>query len=136
MPREQAFAVLSHFDRVAEWDPGIDEATMLTPEPVRQGSRFALRARFLGRSLPLEYEIIDFEPDTRLVLRAENPFVRSVDTISFETRPGTTEVTYDAHLEPKGLARLAAPVLAFAFSRIGDRAATGLRRHLNPAGPA
>ncbi len=127
---------LSHFDRAAEWDPGVDEASMLTPEPVGRGSRFVLRARFLGRSLPLEYEIIDFEPGTRLVLQAENAFVRSIDTISFETLPSATEITYDARLEPKGLARVGTPVLAFAFARIGDRAAAGLRRHLNPAAPA
>ena len=113
---------------------------MLTPEPVGCGSRFALRAGFLGRTIPLEYEIIEFEPGTRVVLRAETPFVHSIDTISFasaSTGPGrhdpgsvATVVTYDARLEPKGLARLAGPLLALAFRRIGDRAAVGLRERL------
>lgn len=144
--REEVFSDVSRFDRAAEWDPGVGEGMMLTPEPVGRGSRFVLRARFLGRSVPLEYEIVEFEPGTRVVLRAENRFVRSTDTISFEsvmgesasgpTAPGTTVVTYDARLEPKGLARLAEPLLALAFRRIGNRAAAGLGRRLGSVQPA
>jgi hypothetical protein len=117
--RDQVFSDLSHFDRAVEWDPGVAEGTMLTPEPVGRGSRFALRAGFLGRTVPLEYEIIEFEPGARLVLRAETPFVRSIDAISFapaaagsaadDAMAGATVVTYDARLEPKGLARLRGP---------------------------
>ena len=131
--RDQVFSDLSHFDRAVEWDPGVAEGTMLTPEPVGRGSRFALRAGFLGRTVALEYEITEFEPSRRVVLRAETPFVRSIDTITFEpvaTGSAATVVTYDARLEPKGPARLAGPLLAVAFRRIGDRAAGGLRERL------
>ena len=103
------------------------------PSRSSAGSRFALRAGFLGRTVALEYEIIEFEPGRRVVLRAETPFVRSIDTITFEpgaAGSGATVVTYDARLEPKGPARLAGPLLALAFHRIGDRAAGGLRERL------
>jgi hypothetical protein len=136
MPREQAFSALSRFDRAAGWDPGVASGEMLTPAPVQLGSRFALGARVLGRSVPLEYEITTFEPADRLVLQAENAFVRSIDTITFETLAGATEITYDARLEAKGVSRIVAPFLALAFRRIGDRAADGLRVYLNrPAAP-
>ena len=138
--RDQVFSDLSRFDRAADWDPGVAEGTMLTPEPVGRGSRFALRAAFLGRTIPLEYEIIEFEPGARVVLRAETPLVRSIDTITFastsagssadDATSGGTIVTYDARLEPKGLARLGSPLLALAFRHIGDRAALGLRKRL------
>ncbi len=132
LTRTAAFAVLSRFDRATEWDPGVAEGSMLTPEPVGLGSRFALQTRFLGRTLPLDYEVVDFEADTRIGLRAENAFVESNDTIIFESLGAGTEISYDARLRPKGLARLGAPLFALAFRRIGDRAAEGLRRHLNP----
>jgi len=145
MGRDEAFSDLSHFDRAAEWDPGVAEGTMLTPEPVGRGSRFGLLCRFLGRSVPMEYEIVEFEPSARIVLRAETPFVRSIDTITFESASGTfasasgtfesasgeTIITYDARLEPKGVARLATPLLALTFRRIGDRAAAGLRERVH-----
>jgi hypothetical protein len=100
------------------------------------GSRFALQTRFLGRTLTLVYEVVDFEADTRIELRAENAFVESNDTIIFETLGDGTEISYDARLRPKGLARVGAPFFALAFRRIGDRAAEGLRRHLNPVASA
>lgn len=125
-----AFAYVSRFDRAAEWDPGVEEGEMLTAEPVGLGSRFRLVAGFLGRDLPLEYEIVDFDAPNRVVLRAEAPTFRSTDTITFTPDGSGTIVGYDADLHPLGLARLADPLLAVVFRRIGDRAAAGLREHL------
>ena len=128
--RSAAFTYLSRFDRAAEWDPGVEAGEMVTPEPVGVGSRFRLVARFLGRRIPLEYEIVELEHDERIVLRAENRSVRSVDTITFDDDERGTVVVYDAQLDAKGIGRLADPLLALVFRRIGDRAAAGLRTRL------
>ena len=130
---ESAFAYLSRFDSAAEWDPGVASATMSTTEPVRLGSRFRLLARFAGRTIPLEYEIVDFDPNRRVILRAENSFIRSTDTITFEAEGSGTRVVYDALLEPKRARWLADPLLQRSFRRIGDRAAAGLTRALTAA---
>ena len=125
------FAYLSRFDRATDWDPGVAEAEMLTAEPVGRGSRFRLVARFVGRSVPLEYEIVEYEAPKRLVLHAETHLIRSTDTITFDPDGSGTIVTYDAVLEGRGLARLGDPLLAIAFRRIGDRAVAGLRTRLS-----
>jgi hypothetical protein len=129
--RADAFAYLSRFDRAEEWDPGVDTGEMLTPEPVGVGSRFRLVARFLGRRIPLEYEIVEYDRDERIVLRAENRSIKSVDTIAVRNGDGGTVVIYDARLDAKGIGRLADPLLSIAFRRIGDRAAAGLGRTLS-----
>ena len=129
--RSDAFAYLSRFDRAVEWDPGVAAGKMLTAEPVGVGSRFRLEARFLGRRIPLDYEITDLERDERVVLQAENRSVRSVDTITFEDDDRGCVVVYDAQLVAKGIGRLADPVLTLVFRRIGDRAAAGLRTQLS-----
>jgi hypothetical protein len=49
-------------------------------------------------------------------------------------QPGRgTRVTYDADLSLKGPLRLADPLLALAFRRVGDRARDGLRARLGHA---
>lgn len=126
-----AFADLSRFDRAAQWDPGVAHGEMLTPEPVGVGSRFRLGAKFLGRTLPLDYEIVELDAPSRIVVRAETTTFRSTDTITFTADGSGTLVGYDAVLEPKGVARIAEPLLAVMFRRIGDRAAAGLREHLH-----
>ena len=131
LAREQVFADISRFDRASQWDPGVEAGEMVTAEPVGQGSRFLLQCRFLGRTIPLEYEIVGFESGARLVLRAENAHVLSVDTITFVSAGDhATTITYHATLDPRGATRLATPLLALAFRRIGDAAANGLRARL------
>jgi len=125
-----AFAYLGRFDRATEWDPSVSEGAMLTDEPVARGSRFRLVTRFLGRPLALEYEVIEHEIPTRIVLQAETGAFRSTDTITFRADDAGTLVDYDAVLEPKGLTRLAGPLLDAWFRRVADRAAAGLRTRL------
>jgi Polyketide cyclase / dehydrase and lipid transport len=126
-PLDQVFGYLSRFSSAAEWDPGVSSARMLTPDPVGLGSAFALDAVFLGNTVPLRYEITRYDPPNRVVLAAENAWVRSTDEITFGRDPsGATVVEYSADLALKGPARLATPIFALAFRRVGDRAADGL----------
>jgi hypothetical protein len=127
LPLDETFAYLSRFSSAAEWDPGVSSARMVTPDPVALGSVFELVAVFLGNSVPLRYEITEFDPPNRVVLVAENASVRSTDQIAFtRDSSGSTVVDYHADLALKGVARLAAPIFALAFRRIGDRASDGL----------
>jgi len=128
---DTTFAYLSRFSSAQEWDPGVIRAQMVTPEPVGLGSRFTLTAVFLGAKVPLEYEIIEYDPPRRVVLAAENRSVRSTDTIWFNSATtGCTVVRYEAVLLPKGVARLADPLFALALRRVGERAASGLQAAL------
>ena len=123
-----AFDYLAGLHHTADWDPGVSEARRLDPErPLGRGSRFEVVARFLGRRVPMTYEITGYEPPHRLVLRGRAGGVLSIDTITFAPVPGGTRVTYEARLELAGLARVFDPVLDLLFQRIGARAARGLR---------
>jgi hypothetical protein len=127
LPLDETFAYLSRFSSAAEWDPGVRSARMVTPDPVGLGSVFEMEAVFLGNSVPLRYEITGFDPPHRVVVAAENASVRSTDQIDFtRDSSGATVVEYNADLALQGLARLATPVFALAFRRIGDRASDGL----------
>lgn len=57
------------------WYQNITSVNGETSPPLRPGSRIAFRARFLGRQLAYTYEITDFTPAERLVMRtAQGPF--------------------------------------------------------------
>ena len=127
----ETFEYLSRFSNASEWDPGVRAGEMLTDEPIRLGSRFLLLTGFATRTVRLEYEIIDFAPPTRIVLRAENSFLRSTDTIAVNTLGSGALVVYDSLLEPIRPCRIADPLLGWWFARLGNRAAGGLRRVLN-----
>ncbi len=128
---EEVFAYLSDFSTTADWDPGVVEAQRLDPE-VREGARFRVVAKFLGRSSELVYTAIRYEPPRLISLRGENASVISLDTIEVQALPGGgAQVSYDAKLTLKGPARIADPLLGLAFKPVGDRALAGLWRQLN-----
>ena len=92
---------------------------------------------FLGREIPLVYEIIEIDPPRRVLLRAETSTMTSLDEMTFDLRPGGgTIVTYDADLTMKGIAKLAELPMRLAFRRLGDNARDGLRNRLAEAPPA
>ena len=58
-----------------EWYANIASVEWETPPPLAVGSRLAFVARFLGRRLTYTYEISDFIPGERLIMRtARGPF--------------------------------------------------------------
>lgn len=107
------------------------EAHALQEGEPRLGSRFFVVVHWLGRDLPLTYEIVEFEPPRRLVLRAENATTVSEDTVQIEPQGEGSALTYDAGVSLKGAARVLDPLLGLAFKRLGDNAAAGLRRELS-----
>ncbi len=134
-PLDEVFAYLSDFSTTEEWDPGVLEAKRVKGAAVGQGTEFRLVAEFLGRKNELTYRILEYDPPHAVTFRGESSTVVSRDRITFESTAAGTRVTYDAELAMKGLLRIADPLLALAFNRVGDRALAGLRRTLAPSQP-
>ena len=128
---EDVFAYLADFSHSADWDPGVVEAQHLTEAPMALGTRFRLVASFLGRWIPLEYEVTSYELAKRVEFTAENAMIRSVDEITFTATVAGTNVTYEADLRGRGAFRLVHPLLVLVFRRIGDRARDGLQEAIN-----
>ena len=99
------------------------------------GTEYRTVSRFRDRTTELGYVVTRLVPGRQIVLRGENRTVVAEDTIRVTALDGGgSEVTYRAAFTLKGLARLAAPLLAPAFRRLGDDAEAGLRRALASLG--
>src|SRR5581483_3849755 len=102
-PPAEVFDYMARFSNAAEWDPGVADATEVNPGVPALGSTYGLVVRSFGRAVPFEYRIVELDRPHRVVLRAENPTVRSTDVIEASSEPGGgSTVTYDANLELKG----------------------------------
>jgi Polyketide cyclase / dehydrase and lipid transport len=127
----EVFEYLARFSNATLWDPGVSAAEDMTPGPPAFGSTYRLMVKFLGLTVPFDYQIEAIDPPRRVVLRAENAVVRSTDVIEVVPTPGGgSTVTYEATLMPKGVAAPLAPLIDVIFRRIGDRATVGLRAAL------
>ena len=130
-PIDEVFAYLADFSNTEEWDPGVVSAKKYGGGTVTTGTRFKVVSKFLGQELPLDYQIVQYDPPSRVVLEAENENLRSVDTITFEKTARGTRLTYEANLTLKGIRYVGDFALHLAFQWIGRRALEGLRTALN-----
>jgi carbon monoxide dehydrogenase subunit G len=131
MPADEAFAYLADFSRAVEWDPGIEEARRLTPEPTAVGSRFEVIAVFRGNRQRFEYVVTEFEDGRRIALRGEGDKALSDDVITVSESNGGTRIGYEADIRLKGVFRVAEPFLRSTFRRMGDDALDGLAARLS-----
>ena len=131
-PPEDAFAYVSDFSRVAEWDPGVVESRALgNGATLGVGSRFELVTLFRGNRQRFEYVVTAFDESSRRVrLLGEGEKARSRDEIRVDRVAGKTQISYEAEIRLKGAFRAAEPFLGGAFRRMGDAALDGLQRRL------
>ena len=127
LPDERVFAYLSDFSNTAEWDPGTVRAERVDEGPIGEGSEFRLVAAFLGRESAITYRVVGYDPPHAVSFRGENSTVVSLDRVTIAPTNTGTRITYDAKLTLKGPLKLADPLLALAFKRLGDQALAGMR---------
>ena len=128
-PIEEVFEVISDFSTTEAYDPGVSRAVRL--DPVGPGARFEIDAVFLGRTLPMNYRIVVYEPPTHLVLEGDAAGSSARDDIVLTPTASGTRITWVLELRLKGMSRLFEPLLRPFFRKLGREALDGLSRHLN-----
>ena len=100
-----------------KWYANIKSVDWRTPPPVAVGSRMAFVALFLGRRLSYTYEVVELDPERRLVMRtADGPFPMET-TYTWAAIAGETQMILRNRGNPSGFARVAAPVMERAMRR-------------------
>jgi uncharacterized membrane protein len=125
-PRDEVAAYACDPDNATAWYENIQAVEWRSPRPLAVGTRIAFVARFLGRRLAYTYEVEEHAPGERFVMRtAEGPFPMET-TYAWDDLPdGATRMTLRNRGEPRGFARVSAPMLARAMRRAN---ANDLRR--------
>ncbi|MFJ2756929.1 SRPBCC family protein [Nocardioides sp. NPDC087217] len=133
-PTAEVFDFLADFTNTEEWDPGTVRTDRISGDG-GVGTAYANTSRFLGRNTDLTYVVEVYEPGKRVTLRGENNTVVAHDTMTFvPTATGGTSVRYVAEFELKGMAKMVAPLLTPAFTRLGDSASEQMRATLDRLG--
>jgi uncharacterized membrane protein len=111
-PLEQVAAYAANPDNAPEWYKNIKGAAWKTSKPLAKGSQIAFKAKFLGRQLAYTYEIREFIPGKRLVMRtAEGPFPMQTTYTWSALDEGTTQMTLRNAGEPSGFSKMAIPLI-------------------------
>ncbi len=114
-----------------EWYVNIQSVEWQTSPPVAVGSRLDFVARFLGRRLAYTYEVVELEPQSRLVMRtADGPFPMETTYTWSAAGDDRTLMTLRNRGEPSGFSTVAAPIMATAMRRANIKDLARLKRLL------
>ncbi|TVY10245.1 SRPBCC family protein [Paenibacillus cremeus] len=121
-PREQVAAYAANPDHAPDWYVNIDSAEWRTPKPLALGSQIAFKAQFLGRELAYVYEIVEYVPGEKLVMRtAQGPFPMET-TYTWESVDGqSTRMSLRNRGNPKGFSMLFAPFMALMMRKANKK---------------
>jgi uncharacterized membrane protein len=130
-PVEEVARYASDPDSVPAWYANIKSVEWKTPRPLQVGSRLAFVAHFLGRRLEYTYEIVEWIPGKRFVMRtADGPFPMET-TYTWEAVADTqTQMTLRNRGMPAGFSKWLAPFMAFAVRRANQKDLALLKKRL------
>src|SRR3954470_21547879 len=117
-PRAEVAAYAAEPSNAPAWYVNIKAVEWKSTPPVGVGTRVAFVAHFLGRRLAYTYELTEFVPGERLVMRtAEGPFPMETTYTWEATGEQSTRMTLRNCGEPTGFSKLAAPLMVAAMRR-------------------
>ena len=126
-PLHEVFAYVSEFSRVEEWDPAVASGTKLTPGAPGVGSEYRIDMR---AGFSLDYRIVEFEPDARMLMTVSSRFFTAREEILFSATADGARVRYIATFDfPAPLAAINRLYPA-AMQRVGEKAMAGLKEAL------
>jgi len=121
-PRDEVASFAANPDNAHMWYRNIRSAEWTTPKPLAVGSRIAFEARFLGRTLNYTYELSEYVPGRRLVMRAASgPFPMETTYTWEDAGTNATRMTLRNRGRPAGFSGVFAPFMAMAIRRANKK---------------
>jgi uncharacterized protein YndB with AHSA1/START domain len=121
-PVEDVFAVLSDVRNVPIWSSNTIEETLITPGPLRKGSRRrAVVKGFAGRTMQNEAEMVEFEQDRRMVVEVLDAPVPARIVIAFTAVDGGTRLDWTGIVSPQGILAPTAPLIARFYRMVFEK---------------
>jgi uncharacterized membrane protein len=117
-PISQVSEYASNPDHAPEWYVNIHSSEWRTPKPLAIGSKIAFKAKFLGRELAYVYEIVEWNPGEKLVMKtAQGPFPMETIYTWEEIGDNKTKMTLRNTGNPTGFSKVLSPFMASMMTR-------------------
>ena len=109
-PVAEVFQYLNDPTKMPEWNATIEEATP-SETPIKVGTHIRTRGRILGRKIEGTVEVVEYEPNKRVVQKSDEPFSwKAINT--FQADNGGTRLVSACEGESHGFLKLSEPILA------------------------
>lgn len=120
-PRAVVAAYAVDPDNATSWYVNIKSSRVLHP-PVELGSLIEFTAQFLGKKLVYTYEVVEYEPGEKFVMRTANgPFPMETTYTFADAGEGKTLMTLRNHGAPSGFSKMVGPAMEIAMRRANNK---------------
>ena len=121
-PRGKVAQFAANPANAPRWYANIESVDWKTSHRVAVGSKFTFVAHFVGKRIEYTYEIVEYEPLERLVMRIfEGPFPMETTYTWEAVSPKSTRMTLRNHGSPGGFAKFAGPMMKRAIRKATEK---------------
>jgi len=116
-PRSEVAAFMFDPANDAIWTGGVVESKPLQPGRLVKGAQVERISKFMGRTFPYRYEVIDASGDEHVTMKVEQPFPMQIRYQLDEAPGGGTKASIRAQGDATGFFKVAAPLMAIMVKR-------------------
>lgn len=119
---EEVAAFATDPEKAPKWYVNIQAATWRSEKPIRPGSLFDFKASFLGKKLSYTYEVIEYVPAEKMIMRtAQGPFPMETEYLFERIGPRQTKMYLCNRGEPTGFSRWFTPFMSRMIRRANEK---------------
>ncbi|CAN5915486.1 hypothetical protein BH23ACT10_BH23ACT10_06320 [soil metagenome] len=120
-PADEVFAFVSDAANNPRWQQGMQACGWTSPPPIGLGSTYRQEAKFLGRPVVTEFEVVEHQPGRSITIQSTSgPFPIRVQRSVTSVDASTSRVEAAISGEPGRFFRLAGPLV----QRLAQRSVT------------
>lgn len=121
-PCEKVSDYAANPDNAPKWYVNIKSVEWKTQKPLNVGSKIAFKAQFLGRDLAYVYQVTDYIPAKKLIMKtAQGPFPMETTYTWESLDDNSTRMTLRNRGVPTGFSKVFAPFMSSMMKRANNK---------------
>lgn len=106
-PQQEVFDFVTDLSNDSKWQSGIVSVERSSDGPIRAGSTWVYKLKFLGREMEAEIELTSFDSPNQASVKSVNGPVPFENTYKFQSKGDSTQMTFSGQAEIGGFFKMA-----------------------------